>query len=418
MRPRTELALGIGILSALGVLAAAFGQRQNRTPPSDPRRSSYLSGPNGARGLSEALERLGIKVQRYRQRSARLEDLEGAPDGTRQALLVLDPSYDIDGATAGDLVRWSQHSDLVLAGPSADWAMRCFGFAVEERYPDSVAALSPGHGLGPTSPWVHAVLASTADTVVVDSAGVADEGIVSCTVPALSTPDTLLVSPGGRAIALRLTLAEAGTRVTLVADGRLFSNRALRYTDAGPVVLDMFAGRTYRAVFDEYLHGFGPSGSLLGSALGWSLHSPFGWASWQLGVIGVLALITGVSPLAGAFRFGPPSAPRGRRRRSPIEHVRALATALAAVHGQDVAVHAIVRGLWRRLAPAGRESGRAHRPQADMKAWLDQLSTSVRTAKGRKAVRTIKRLSEPPQPAGSVLEAANAVEDVWEELRP
>ncbi len=55
--------------------------------------------------------------------------------------------------------------------------------------------------------------------------------------------------------------------------------------------------------------------------------------------VGVIAL------LFGAVRFGPPRPAIPRKRRSPLEHVRALATALAAAHGHDVAVATIIRGL-------------------------------------------------------------------------
>jgi hypothetical protein len=269
-----------------------------------------------------------------------------------------------------------------------------------------VQAIVPGGAAGPATPSVNAVLASSSDTVVTDSSRKADATLARCAVPAVASTDTLLVSNGGRVVAIRLTLAGSGHHVVLVSDGRLFSNRALRETDAGPFALGLIAGGYRRAIFEEYHHGYDSSGSLRDAVFAWSLRSPWGWAVWQLVVVGLIAL------LAGAFRFGPPKLVINRRRRSPLEHVRALATALAAAHGHDVAVGAIVQGLRRRLSPAGQ------RTRGDWRHWLDHLVENVRTPRARDAARTLKALTKPPQPAIGVLHAANAVEDLWEELRP
>jgi hypothetical protein len=101
-----------------------------------------------------------------------------------------------------------------------------------------------------------------------------------------------------------------------------------------------------------------------------------------------------------------------RRRRSPLEHVRALATALAAAKGHDVAIGAVVQGLRRRLMPAGQ------RGRSDWRAWVERLSQNVRSRRALDAAATLKSLTRPGQPPEGVLRAANAVEDVWEELRP
>jgi hypothetical protein len=101
-----------------------------------------------------------------------------------------------------------------------------------------------------------------------------------------------------------------------------------------------------------------------------------------------------------------------RRRRSSLDHVRALATALAAARGHDVAIGSIVEGLRRRLLPAGQ------RPRGNWREWLGPLGDNVQNQRARDAVRTLKTLTRPGQAPEGVLLAANAVEDVWEELRP
>jgi hypothetical protein len=189
-------------------------------------------------------------------------------------------------------------------------------------------------------------------------------------------------------------------RVTLGADGHLFSNSDLRNTDAGPFALGLFAGRYDAVMFEESHHGFAASGSLASAALQWSKRSPWGWAAWQLALVGLIAL------LFGAVRFGAPRPAIPRKRRSALEHVRALATALATAHGHDVAVATIIRGLRRRLSPGQSDQ----RPD---KQWLEALGQSAESPRAQAAVQTLKQVTRPGQPVSGVLLAANAVEDVW-----
>jgi hypothetical protein len=401
MQPRAEALVGLGTLAVLVMMAGALGQRDNRAGSEDPRASSYLAGPAGARALAEALGRLGIAVDRHR-RTLRQLPLESA-GGARTALLVLDPMHPIRGADVGEVLGWSEAAgggDLILAGDGARWLIRCFGYAVDWRGFDSVPLT--GAGWQPVS----AVLAATSDRIVTDSSRLADAGISTCEVPPVSRVDTLLTTISGRVAALRLTREDTGGEVVLLSDAGPLRNRALRDTEAGPFALGLLAGRYQRALFEESTQGFGEGGSL-GRALGeWSTRSPFGWGLWQLVVVGLLALG------AGAVRFGPPRLLPGRRRRSPLEHVRALATALAAARGHDVAIGLLIEGLRRRLVPAGQ------RPRGDRDAWLAQLAGNVRSARARHAVHTLQSLNRPGQRAEQVRRAANAVEDVWEELRP
>jgi hypothetical protein len=401
MRPRTELLLGLGGLALIAVLAGVLGQRRNRVPSEDPRRSTFLTGPNGARGLADALERLGIQVKRYRQRAQALEDLPDGP-GPR-VLAVLDPYEAIRGPEVQAFLDFaSRPTDLILAGDGTERLMRCFGYVPQESA-ESAQVAPPGVSPDSHAPWVHAVLSASSEAVAVDSSGAKDATVVSCSVPAVASIDTLLVARTGRVEALRIHRGDVAGSVTVVADGALFSNRALRESEAGPFALGLIVGRYDRVLFEESHQEFGTHGSLAGATLDWSRRSPLGWAVWQLAIVGALAL------LMGAVRFGPPRRAIPRTRRSPLEHVRALATALAAAHGHDVAVDAIVRGLRRRAGGRSREA---------MGEWLHSLGQNVRSSRAQEAVRTLQDVTRPGQPGTSVLRAANAVEDVWEDLRP
>ena len=142
--------------------------------------------------------------------------------------------------------------------------------------------------------------------------------------------------------------------------------------------------------------------------LDWSARHPLGWMTWQLIVVGLLAL------LVGGIRFGPIRAAIVRQRRSPLEHVRALATALSAARGHREAVGAMVRGLRRRLAA---HSGGAT-ARDDWRAWLTALVARAPNAKVRANAERLVALANDSQPDTAVLDAANAVEDLWLSLRP
>lgn len=400
MRPRTEAALALGLLVALGALVTAVNLRKQRPEELDPRASTYLPGPAGAKALSDALERLEVEVTRLRT-PARPHPGTGEPAG--RLLMVLDPGRPYSPYEARHLLEWyasPDGGDLLLAGDGSATVMRCFGYQPDPRERDSVEVRAPG-----TWPRLGAVLA-TSDEEVVDSSGMADTGLWRCTAPTFTRVDTLLTSSGGRALALRLVQETPARNILLLADASLFRNRALRETEAGPWALGLVVGHYDQVLVDEAHQGFGGGGSLARATLDWSFRSPFGWAAWQLALAGVLLL------LAGAIRFGPVRSVISRRRRSPLEHVRALATALAAAKGHDVAIGAVVRGLRRRLMPAGQ------RGRTDWREWVERLSQNVRSPRAREAAATLQSLTRPGQPPEGVLRAANAVEDVWEELRP
>ena len=399
MQPRTELALGSALVLALAIAAGLVGLSRERLTDADTRRSTFLSGPGGARGFAEALERLGVRVETVRRQAAVLDS--AAPPRTLTAFVG--PSRDLD-ASEGRAIAGLRR-DLLLAGPGASAAIRCLGWDLRPRVRDTLPIAPPAGAEARPFPGAHAILRPRASAVTVDSSEGEDGAPVTCTAPAARTVDTLLRTTGGRIVALRAALDD-GRTITLVADDALFSNRALRETGAGPFALGLVVPQYDRVVVDEYHHGYDASRSLGGATFDWTLHSPWGWAILQLAGVGVLAL------LAAGVRFGPVRSGIERRRRSPLEHVRALATALAAARGHDVAVGLIVQGLRRRLSRTG------HPSRGELGPWLDELAPSVRTPRGRTALDTLTTITRRPASADDVLSATDAVETLWEELTP
>ncbi len=398
MRPRVELTIAAGIVLLLGIGAVVLGRREARTTDVDARRSTYLTGPSGAKGWADALTALGVRVVHFRRPTAALGPLDSG-----SVFAVLGPAVPLESREGARLAALP--ADLLLAGPATDAAIACLGYRVSSRRTDSVALRAPPDAENRPMPYARAELVRHLASTIVDSSNRYDGGRVSCTVPVPERVDTVLRTLGDRPVALRLGYPDGRTAI-LVADDGLFRNRTLRRTAMGPIALGLVTPRYRRVVVDEFHQGFATSASLAGTAFHWSLHSPWGWAAWQLALVGVIALF------AAGVRFGPARRAIQRRRRSALEHVHALATALAAARGHDTAMRLMAQGLRRRLSRAGRPG------PADLDRWLAGLAPAVRTDRGREALAALTTPTSRPTSSQNVLEAANAVEILWDELKP
>lgn len=389
MRPRTSLLLALGGLLAVGYLAAMLGRREGRPEDSDLRRSSLLTSPDGARAWADALGLLHVRVTRFRQH---LGELPAASDSALFA--VLDPAIPLSATDARRLAAWQASGGSVLAtGPGSDTYLRCFALSARPHYGSQVFL----HG---DSVSVNFLLAPLDR----DSSDGAPDEALECS-PSRYRADTLLTATTGEPVALRVR-PDSGGVVLLVADGGLFANRTVRESAAGEFTLGLVSGSFTHVIVDEYHQGFGPGGGMVSAARHWLVTTPAGWGILQLGIVACIAL------LLGAIRFGPVRHVIERRRRSPLEHVHALATALAAAGGHEVAVSLVVRGLRRRLSHGGDAKG------GDTRDWLSALPDRTRTAQGRAAAERLITLTRGRADAHSVREAAIAVEDVWQDLTP
>jgi len=127
----------------------------------------------------------------------------------------------------------------------------------------------------------------------------------------------------------------------------------------------------------------------------------------QLVAAGLLAL--GVA----AVRFGPALHRVERRRRSPLEHLDALAAGLERAGGAQTAVDLLARGLRRRLRRGGLEPLARGRDQ-----WFAALANARGDPETRAAIKRLGWLVRESSSGGEhVLRTAQAVEDVWEALR-
>ena len=323
----------------------------------DPRASSYLSSRQGTLALFRTLEELGIPASR------RLAPWVEA-DSLRGPLLVLGVREEPSPSELAALGRWLERGGTLVyaAPPGGALALDSLGLAVSRRKPGKLLTL-PDSTAVPAGrhPWTAGVDTVRGFHYVFDD-----------TSRALRRPGTvrLLRTSGGQAVALLLRRGRG--QVLVLSDDASLRNARLRRSGMALVVARAVAsGATpgERVWFDEYHHGFSGDGSPLRGIRGFVLGTPPGWAVLQL-----LAAALGLLLLAGR-RFGTPVPPPPARRRSPLEHVEALAGAYRQAGARRVARRLLVAGLLRRL---GRRPLRE--AQSESQA-LEEITTRLPVAK-------------------------------------
>jgi len=393
---KTEAALVVGLLGALGVALWAGRHEAARSPDEDPRASSFGTGPQGSGAVFDVLDRLGWVVERRRRPLLDLATAQPRP----AVLLELAPVMPLSPAELAQTTSFILDGGAVVAAGEGGGIAACAGWA-------------PVHGAG---------LLAEADTIdvrsesglvlppvsdVLDRTGERTPARGGCADLVGLREDTLLVTRDGRPVVVDIRYARGG-RLTLWADAAYFRNETWRagsapYFVAPLLVPERGAGPI---VWDEYHQGFGAEASLSAATWQWLAGTPGGWALLQL--VGVV--LVGVA--GAAVRFGPARPVIVRSRRSPLEHLEALAAGLEGARGSDVAVRLAVAGLRRRLARVGRATS------ADDREWLATLERAAPTPAGQLAVRRLERSVHEPGGPERALAAAQAVEDVWEELHP
>ncbi len=412
---RTEVTwvLLLAFVAALAVAAAAGLRNAPNRQLLDSRRSTLLSGPEGASGFAEAMEQLGVTVERRRR--ALFDVGDAAETGSWLAVLTLRAQrvssgglfigvLPVSDVELRELMLYLElGGSLLLAGETG--IERCFGFEVQRipRAEGGEEALMRPRGASelPAAQYVWRAMDAPAN----DGSDTAP----ACEAPPIVSSRLLLRTVGRRPVAWRHEF-EGGGRVIMLADSRFLSNRLLRETNVGPLVLGwLLSERPVRLAVDEHHQGFGAGGSLLRAAWWWMRTSPGGWAMLQLALAALLALS------AAAVRFGPALKVVERRRRSPLEHLDALAVGLERAEGGDEAVTLIVEGLRRRL---GRSGNVPRTPGSDTAQWLESLALAARDREARASVAQLGAILRKQNGDERVLEAATAVEDVWQALRP
>jgi len=356
---RREKLFLLGLLLTLLVLGL-FARPGSNPDARNPRLTTYSVGGNGARALFFTLRRLGTPVAPRRQPFV----AESLP----HAMAVLAPT---EHATPGELKalgRWLEAGGtMIFVAPDGIGAtdpdspnpwLDSLGLVLESTSGDSLPVILQAPTDGATAvPTGAAPLAGIAEVegfrwVFADSSRALRRGAAR-----------LLRVQDGRAAAVEIRRGKG--RVIAFSDGRPFTNGELRESGAALAFARAAAratagGRTL--AFDEYHHGHREGRTLNGAILRFLVERPLGHAILQLAGVGILLL------LFHARRFGSPLPDPRARRRSPLEHVEALAGAYRQAGAKRTARRLLVAGLARRL---GRRPPRDDAAGAEL---LDRLS--------------------------------------------
>jgi hypothetical protein len=186
-------------------------------------------------------------------------------------------------------------------------------------------------------------------------------------------------------------------RIVAIADPRILLNDTMR--DSGfaelPIrVLEWLSpGQRSPLVFAEYHQGFGRHASLTRTIGRGLIFTPVGRA------IGVLAVAALLLLLSKAIRPMPPRPRQRIERRSPLEHVTALARAYEQVGATRTVTRSLVRGLRRR-----RIVGRRAVPDAELLRSLAGRQPAISAD-----VERVVAATDTPVPPSELLAVGRAI---------
>jgi hypothetical protein len=355
LRPRIALSIIAGLIIVVALLTPeATGGRTG-----DARLTTRSTDPQGAAVLYELAGRLGWRPSRRSTDSVALGD-------SASVHVVLDPPIPFSATETHQLldqVRRGAGLVFVLgAGPLAD------SLGLGSRVPRAGSVIGTAQ-----------ILVSISGPLVAEdttSCGRHAEGILSAGLPFWPDKQTHILAlrwkgpqpQGSRVLAtVRTVNGFAGNelpaaigfplgrgRVVVAADPDLLRNDVLRVcrwgADVAAVRMLEYAsadapngGRRERLVFDEYHQGYGDQPGTMRGIVTYLGRTPSGHLLLQFAAAGLLLLF------AAGPRLLPPRPAERIERRSPLEHVDALARAYRAVGATRTATTRLVHGVRRRV---------------------------------------------------------------------
>ena len=379
---RRRRRFALAAVLALIVIAALLTPDLTGGRTGDARLTSYSSGAQGARLFYELAGRLGWRVDRWTSGG----DVDA---DARTVVAVLDPRQPLSALESHRLLERVRKGSALLYVMSAGSPLNDSLHLKRGLFGGKYQRTAAGTGEAPGAPRASDSLkarrygAAASDTAAVED----DEAAASAEcvhVPPnggglpMWTDETVSLwrltwtrpRPAGTVVFARSVTdgqshdssggpsapAAAGFglgrgRVVVLADPDLLRNDVLRVCRWG---LDVVAARMLeylaagdvrrdRLVFDEYHQGFGTHPGTLRAIALYLGHVPSGHALLQA-FLGGLVLLLALGP-----RALPAHDPERIERRSPLEHVTALAQAYQRVGGTRTATTRLLRGLRRRV---------------------------------------------------------------------
>ena len=364
IRPKIVLPAVVGLIT----LSALFAREQIVGRSGDPRLTTYSTQPQGAQLFYELLMRLGWTV--LRRESADL------PPGAGHIHAVLDPAIGLRGSEVHELLedvrrgnalltvlttqastiadslhlrvdQRSFYSRQVLAEPSdacADPVSRGLFSSLTELWPDGRAHLYALQWTAPPPDSVREFVTLAAASDDERQEREAEEAGSSSAPRPRDTPLDARPSVVGFPLGYG--------RVVVASDPDFLKNDVLRVCRYGLDVRAVRAleylrdggeGPRQTILFDEYHQGFGEQPGTTRAIVSYLWTVPSGRLFLQIMVAGLVLL------LALAPRALPPRTLSRIERRSPLEHVDALARAYAQVSVTRTTVSHLLHGARRRL---------------------------------------------------------------------
>jgi hypothetical protein len=361
LRTRLRRRITLAVLGSVIVIVALLTPEATGGRTGDPRLTSRSTQPQGAAAFYDLAGRLGWLPSRRTADSIPLGD-------TSAVHLILDPPVAPSAAETHEVLdRVRRGAGLIFvlgSGPLAD----SLGLGSRMSRPGAGSVIGASQ-----------LLVSTAGTLVADSVERCEgrgETVLSAGLPFWPDRQTHILAlewkgaqpAGARALAfVRTVNGIAGNevpavvgfplergRVVVAADPDLLRNDVLRVCrwGAGVAAVRMLeyasdgapgGGRRDRLVFDEYHQGYGEQPGTIRGILSYLEETSSGHFVLQLAGAGLLLL----------FAVGPrllvPRATDRIERRSPLEHVDALARAYRAVGATRTATARLVHGVRRRV---------------------------------------------------------------------
>jgi hypothetical protein len=300
--------------------------------------TTFSAHPYGARGVYEVSERLGWNVER------RLKAMDTTLD-SRAIYLILAPPTPRSATETGALLRAvrSGARALVIPAPGRPLSdslgvyrasMSAFGSDVVGD-PDSV---------GERADAAQAIADAAVDLGRFDFALATDSTIQ------WSTTTLVRVERDDEEAPSIMSVRIGRGEVLAISDSYFFRNATARGGDGAVLVVRLLEWldptRERPLVFDEYHQGFGVHENMPRAVAEALFHTAPGLVFVQLVAAGlILLLVYGVRPIAPLKR-------RSIERRSPLEHVGALARAYQQSGATRAGTQRLLRGL-RRRRPLG-----------------------------------------------------------------
>lgn len=442
-RRRRRLAL-FGVL-ALIALAALLTPEVIGGRSGDERLTTFSADAQGAKLLYELAQRLGWRVERW---TAGPE----VPADARTVLAILDPAVPLGAIEAHNVLQRVRAGAALLYVMSASSRLNDSLHIKRSLFGGTYQAMPAGTADLPTASGASdSVRARRFDSDTTDSAAVDDD---ESETPAECTG----VSPGGGGLpmwpdqvvhlwrfqwtrprpvgtvifarsvedrdsrdtsGIRSAVAAAGFplgagKVILLSDPDFLRNDVLRVCSFG---LDIVATRMLeylaagnpprnRLVFDEYHQGFGTHPGTLRAIVAFLSRVPSGHVLLQA-MLGGLVLLLALGP-----RDLPPHDAERVERRSPLEHVGALAQAYARVGATRTATMRLLRGVRRRVERNAGRVGAMSMAESDTR-FLD----AAEVAPGRKEdVALIRRALSTPMSRREFEAVGSALQRLEESL--